>query len=182
MHPFARASASRAGLSDGRFDIVTGFAESLPFPDESFDAVVATMVFCSVSDMGASVREIRRVLKPGRRFAFIEHVAAPPGTLLRSLQTTLDPLQQIMCDGCHLARDVLPAIEAPSIFSAVNAARFSLDDEPALAAAVAASGGADAAVAALRAASADGGAGWALGAPLRPHFLLSPHVIGTAIA
>ncbi len=55
---------------------------------------------------------MRRVLRPGGRLLFIEHVAAPsPGPVL-TLQRLLDPLQQLLADGCHLARDTLAAVAA----------------------------------------------------------------------
>jgi hypothetical protein len=102
----------------------------------------------------------------------------------RAPQTALDPLQQAAFCGCHLVRDPNPALAAAG-FASVDAARFSLGDAAALAAARDAPGGGAATVAALRAASADGGAGWAPrlgGAPPPPHFLLSPHVAGIATA
>ena len=51
--------------------------EELPFADESFDAVIATLVFCSVTDLDASLAEVMRVLKPGGTLACVEHVHAP---------------------------------------------------------------------------------------------------------
>ena len=54
--------------------IVAASAESLPFPDASFDVVVSTMVLCTVGDPAAAIREIGRVLRPGGRLVFIEHV------------------------------------------------------------------------------------------------------------
>ena len=55
-------------------------AEDLPFEDDTFDVVVSTLVLCGVDDQPRAVREIRRVLRPGGRFLFLEHVrAADPG-------------------------------------------------------------------------------------------------------
>ena len=47
------------------------------FPDESFDAVIETLVLCSVSDVDKSLQEIQRVLKPGGIFCFLDHVKGP---------------------------------------------------------------------------------------------------------
>jgi SAM-dependent methyltransferase len=57
-------------------EVVQGFAEALPFPDESFDAVVTTMVLCSVKDPHQTMSEVARVLRPGGRWLFWEHVRA----------------------------------------------------------------------------------------------------------
>ena len=178
MHGYARASAAAAGLAN--FSLVTGVAESLPFADASFDVIVATMVLCSVRDMHATIAEIRRVLKPGGRYIFAEHVSAPASNApLRAVQAMLDPLQAALADNCHLTRDPLPLIEECGFFSSINAARFSLDDARAIK--MAAAGGSGV-IATLRGAAADGGAGWRVGEVMKPHFLLSPHCIGMAIA
>lgn len=178
MHPHIRAAAEAAGLGD-RFTVVANNAEQLPFPDASFDAVVGTMLLCSVRDVPLALAEVRRVLKPGGSFAFIEHVSAPDDSLLRAMQVALDPLQKALFCGCHLARDPLPAL-ASCGFARVDAARFSLNDAQAMAAVEGLSGWR--ALAALRAAATDDGAGWRAGGRLQPHFLLSPHVAGICTA
>ncbi|KZV32038.1 methyltransferase-like protein 7B [Dorcoceras hygrometricum] len=80
-------------------------AEALPVNDASVDAVVGTLVLCSVKDVTLALQEVRRVLKPGGYYIFVEHVAAKDGTVLRFVQGVLDPLQQIVADGCHLTRN-----------------------------------------------------------------------------
>ena len=80
-HPYLAREAARLGLSA---EVREGVAERLEADDESLDAVVSTLVLCSVEDLGESLREIRRVLKPGGKFVFIEHVAAAPGSRRRS--------------------------------------------------------------------------------------------------
>jgi len=76
MVPYLRTAAARAGLP---VDLRPGMAERLPAEDNSMDTVVSTLVLCSVHDPDGVLREIRRVLKPGGQFLFLEHVAAPPG-------------------------------------------------------------------------------------------------------
>ncbi|XP_058096392.1 uncharacterized protein LOC131242048 isoform X3 [Magnolia sinica] len=79
--------------------------EALPIRDASVDAVIGTLVLCSVKDVDIALKEVKRVLKPGGLYIFIEHVAANGGTPVRFLQSLLDPLQQIFSDGCHLTRE-----------------------------------------------------------------------------
>ena len=58
--------------------ILQGYAEDLSqFPDNSFDAVIETLVLCSVTDVDKSLMEIHRVLKPSGKFYFLDHIKAP---------------------------------------------------------------------------------------------------------
>jgi len=102
------AEAARRGVDA---EVRAGTAERLPTADGSVDAVVSTLVLCSVPDQAAALAEIRRVLRPGGRFVFVEHVAAPKGTLMRHAQELATPLWSALADGCHPARDTLAAIE-----------------------------------------------------------------------
>uniref|UniRef100_A0A0D9VKY7 Methyltransferase type 11 domain-containing protein n=1 Tax=Leersia perrieri TaxID=77586 RepID=A0A0D9VKY7_9ORYZ len=104
MEEYARAAAVSAGLPPSNFTFRRGVGEALPAEDNSMDAVVGTLVLCSVSDVELALREIKRVLKPGGLYIFIEHVAAPDGSFLRFVQSALNPLQQFVSDGCHLTR------------------------------------------------------------------------------
>ncbi|CAM9816962.1 unnamed protein product [Laminaria digitata] len=110
---------------------VGGVAEDLPFDSGSFDAVVSTLVFCSVVDPSLALREVSRVLRPGGKFLFVEHIHAQEEGLsifgLRQQQDLLDPLQQQVADGCHLTREtdrlVKNAVGGPSesrLFSRVE--------------------------------------------------------------
>ncbi|XP_072993329.1 uncharacterized protein [Typha latifolia] len=105
MEKYSRAAAVATGLPLKSFNFKRGVAEALPLRDSSVDAVVGTLVLCSVNDVGMALREVKRVLKPGGIYLFIEHVAARDGSLLRCVQGALDPLQQFMADGCHLTRE-----------------------------------------------------------------------------
>jgi SAM-dependent methyltransferase len=106
-HARLRAEAMRLGLDA---EIRLGTAEQLPFPDLTADAVVGTLVLCSVRDQAAALREIRRVLRPGGRFVFMEHVLAPPRTRRRLAQRLVAPLFPLLADGCHPDRDTARAI------------------------------------------------------------------------
>lgn len=85
-------------------------AEALTFPDGSFDTVVSTLVLCTVPDQGSALAEVRRVLRPGGRLLFIEHVRAE-GSAAR-WQDRIEPVWGCVFGGCHPNRDTLAAIEA----------------------------------------------------------------------
>jgi SAM-dependent methyltransferase len=80
--------------------IQTG-AEVLPFADASFDTVTSGYVFCTIPDPDRAMAEIARVLKPGGRYLFIEHVRAPGGSLLGRVQDAIEPLHVYLAAGCH---------------------------------------------------------------------------------
>ena len=108
MHPYLERAARAYGIST---ELRPGLAESLPVEDSSADAVISTLVLCSVPDLDAALREIRRVLKPGGRFVFVEHVAAPPGTWLRRVQGWARPINSWLGDGCRPDRETWRNIE-----------------------------------------------------------------------
>ncbi|CAK9316720.1 unnamed protein product [Citrullus colocynthis] len=105
MEKYAREAAENAGLPAENFEFKQAVSEAIPLPDASVDAVVGTLVLCSVTNVDMTLKEVKRVLKPGGLYIFVEHVAAKgKGTVLRFIQDVLDPLQQIVSDGCHLTR------------------------------------------------------------------------------
>jgi SAM-dependent methyltransferase len=108
-HAYLEARARECGLDA---TVRLGVAERLPMADRSVDAVVSSLVLCTVDDLDSTLREIRRVLKPGGRFVFIEHVAAPAGTWLRLLQRVVRWPQGVLADGCRPDRETWRAIEA----------------------------------------------------------------------
>lgn len=101
----------KAGKLGRQIDVLTGTAEDIPLEDESVDAVVSTLVLCSVKDQEQVLREIQRILKPGGTFLFMEHVAAPEHTFLRRIQRWIKPLWKRMADGCRPDRETWKAIE-----------------------------------------------------------------------
>ncbi|KAI3433036.1 Methyltransf_11 domain-containing protein [Psidium guajava] len=105
MERYSRAAAAAAGLPPPNFKFLQAVGEAVPLGDASVEAVVGTLVLCSVSDVDLTLKEVKRVLKPGGSFIFVEHVAAKDGTILKFLQRILDPLQQAVAGGCHLTRD-----------------------------------------------------------------------------
>lgn len=109
MHDALRAAAAAQGRT---VDLRLGHVEALPVDDASVDAVVSTHVLCSVHDLGRGLQEIRRVLVPGGKFVFLEHVAAPRGSGLRRVQNVLQPAWSWIGDGCHPNRETWAALEA----------------------------------------------------------------------
>jgi ubiquinone/menaquinone biosynthesis C-methylase UbiE len=86
---------------------IHGMAEDMrQVPDESVDAVVATQVLCSVTDLKSVLREVYRVLVKGGRFYTIEHVEfADKQSIWRWLQVVVNPVWKILFGGCHITRD-----------------------------------------------------------------------------
>lgn len=87
-------------------------AGQLPFADDSFDTVVATLVLCSVPDPAAALAEVRRVLRPDGRLVFLEHVAADHRPDRLRWQQRIDPLWKRLAGGCRLTRRTADAITA----------------------------------------------------------------------
>jgi ubiquinone/menaquinone biosynthesis C-methylase UbiE len=92
--------------------IVAAGVEQLPFPDGSFDTVVLTFVLCSVAQQEAALAEVTRVLKPGGRLLFLEHVRSDDEKLAK-WQDRVTPLYNVV--GCNPNRDTLAAIEASAL-------------------------------------------------------------------
>lgn len=93
-------------------EIVEASVEDLPFPDASFDTVVATYVLCSVPDQERALAEIARVLKPSGRFLFLEHVRSGEPKLAKR-QDRIRPLYNLV--GCNPNRDTLARIESSTL-------------------------------------------------------------------
>ncbi len=98
----ARARAARLGRSGAGLRIAD--AEHLPFPDDTFDTVVATCVFCSVDDPVRGLSEVARVVKPAGRVPLLEHVR-PRNPLAAQVSDRLDPLLRRTL-GFHVTRDI----------------------------------------------------------------------------
>jgi ubiquinone/menaquinone biosynthesis C-methylase UbiE len=122
MHPYLKQQAERF---DFAVELHALDGERLAVEDESVDAVVSTLVLCSVPNQQVTLQEIKRVLKPGGRFIFIEHVAASPDTSLRRWQGFLRPAWKFFGDGCNLDRETWQAIEQAG-FSNVQLEHFRL--------------------------------------------------------
>lgn len=87
-------------------------AEALPFEDASFDTVVSGFVLCSIPDVDAALAEVARVLRPGGRFLFLEHVHAGEGTMLGRVQDLVELPHRYLAAGCHPNRRTRERIES----------------------------------------------------------------------
>ncbi|GIY29329.1 methyltransferase-like protein 7B [Caerostris darwini] len=84
---------------------VSSMAENMEgIEDSSMDVVVGTYVLCSVQDVKAVIKEVKRVLKPGGKYLFVEHVAFPDSHLGSKAQNFAAPLWRLFCDGCNINR------------------------------------------------------------------------------
>jgi ubiquinone/menaquinone biosynthesis C-methylase UbiE len=108
MHEQLREKANRHNM-EAEFAVAS--AEGNELGDETIDCVVSTLVLCSVADQSRVLAEVKRVLKPGGRFYFIEHVAAPKKTWLRLSQRAIRPVWSFLGDGCCPDRETNVAIE-----------------------------------------------------------------------
>jgi ubiquinone/menaquinone biosynthesis C-methylase UbiE len=122
MHSYLRAAAARHHVT---VDVRAGVAEQIPLPDECVEAVIASLVLCTVTDPARSLAEIRRVLRPGGRFSCIEHVAAPEGTTLALSQRLLRRPWRWLFEGCETQRHTEELLRAGG-FESVEVQPFTL--------------------------------------------------------
>jgi len=100
----AKPAVGRTGI-----EVISSGAEQLEMTDASCDAVVSTLVLCSVNHPQTALEEIRRVLKPGGSFLFIEHVRSDHHGI-RFWQNAWEPLWKRACGNCHLTRQTAELI------------------------------------------------------------------------
>lgn len=128
LHSRLRRRTARAAL---KAEIVQAGGEALPFESASFDVAVVTLVLCTVPDPKAALEEIARVLRPGGRLLFIEHVAAAPSSRLAAWQHRLHRPWHAFACGCNTNRDTLRLI-ADSPLSVVEVTTASWRHMPAI--------------------------------------------------
>jgi SAM-dependent methyltransferase len=120
-HDALRRKAAHHGVE---LEVREVSAESTGLATDSVDAVICTLVLCTVRDPVGAIAEVRRILRPGGRFLFIEHVRSRPGPL-RVLQRVLQRPWRYAFDGCCLDRDTAAVIEAAG-FADVQIEQFRL--------------------------------------------------------
>jgi ubiquinone/menaquinone biosynthesis C-methylase UbiE len=109
MHERLQERAEAAGVD---LELIAQGAESLPLEDAAYDEVICSLVLCTVADPDRVLAEVRRVLRPGGRFRFVEHVAAPAWSPRRWLQVALRRPWRWLFEGCTLDRDTASRILA----------------------------------------------------------------------
>jgi len=124
LAPKVEARAARFPI-----EVTDAGVDPIPFEAESFDVVVSTLVLCSVPDHEAALIEIHRVLRPGGRFVFLEHVAAVENPKRHRWQQRIEPLWKRWAGNCHLTRTTDQAIPAAG-FELVEARRESMRQTP----------------------------------------------------
>lgn len=105
----ARRLERKARDGGYQVELVDAPAEQLPFDDGQFDAAVSTLVLCTVDDPPRALAELRRVLKPGGRLLFIEHVRSEQSGLAR-WQDRLNGVNRVVAGGCNCNRTTLDTI------------------------------------------------------------------------
>jgi ubiquinone/menaquinone biosynthesis C-methylase UbiE len=123
MHRPLRRRAEELGID---LSIRETPAEQLDLPDASVDAVISSLVLCSVDDVARTLAEVRRVLRPGGRFVCLEHVAAPEGTIVRRVQRIFHRPWRWIFEGCHTHRDLESSIRGAG-FAHVDVERVEVD-------------------------------------------------------
>ena len=108
--PMRRRLAERVARTGRKAIVVGAAAESLPYPDASFDTVVATLVLCSVEDPARALRELRRVLRPGGSLLFLEHVRADEPRLARRQDRLARPWRLVA--GCRCNQETVALVAA----------------------------------------------------------------------
>ncbi len=120
MHAPLRDAAQRYGV---QLELCERMAEQTGLPDNSADAVISSLVLCSVSDPAAVLAEVRRILRPGGTFRFLEHVVARPATPTRAAQRILRRPWAWIFEGCSCERDLEQSVRAAG-FESVTIDRY----------------------------------------------------------
>lgn len=106
-----RARRRLKNLGNSRIELRQASAEELPFDDDSFDHVVASLMLCTVRDLPRALAEVRRVLKPGGTLRFMEHVRNDESRFWGTLQDAIAPAWRWFAAGCNPNRRTQQAIE-----------------------------------------------------------------------
>lgn len=99
-----------AQTTNDSFTIKPWEAEKIDLPDASFDTIVSTLVLCSVPCLNSSLKEIYRLLRPGGKLLFLEHIASDQQATFK-WQQRIEPLWSLCAGNCRLTRDTATAID-----------------------------------------------------------------------
>lgn len=122
----AERRIAEAGIS---VEHVALHGESIPLDDASCDGALSTFTLCTIPDVEQALAEVRRVLRPGGRFHFLEHGVAPDDTVAR-WQRRLEPAQKLFAGGCHLTRNPAQLVEAAGFEIERTESRYASGPKP----------------------------------------------------
>ena len=128
-HVARRLAGPRVARSHARIAHVGLDGQLLPLPDASCDGALSTCTLCPIPDVAAALGELRRVLRPGGRFHFLEHGIAPDAGVA-AWQRRLEPMQRRVADGCHLTRDPVALVRAAGFEVLRYESRFARGPKP----------------------------------------------------
>lgn len=123
-----RIAESRIVATPTKVDLAGITGEKLDLPSEEFDGALSTWTLCTIPDVEAALGEIRRVLKPGGKFHFVEHGRSPDADIAR-WQTRIEPPWKRIAGGCHLTRDIPELVERAG-FRIEGAETYYVSGEP----------------------------------------------------
>lgn len=115
-----RMSEARRQGADLPIERVGLDGQRLEAASASYDAVLSSFTLCTIPDVAAALAEVRRVLRPGGAFYFLEHGRSPDRGVAR-WQRRLDPLERRIAGGCHLSRDIPALVRASGLDATVSA-------------------------------------------------------------
>jgi ubiquinone/menaquinone biosynthesis C-methylase UbiE len=105
-----RIAEPRIAATSAKVDLAGLNGETLELPSDEFDAALSTWTLCTIPDVEAALAEIRRVLKPGGTFHFVEHGRAPDARVAR-WQARIEPAWKHVAGGCHVTREISDLVE-----------------------------------------------------------------------
>jgi len=123
MHPYLARNAKRRQIE---LEIRGLAGDGLDLPDQSADAILCSLVLCTVTDPDRVLAEILRVLRPGGRFVCMEHVAAPAKSFIGRLQRLVFRPWRWFFEGCHTHRDTERTLRSAG-FASVAIEAFTLE-------------------------------------------------------
>jgi len=124
-----RLAEPRIARSPTRVEHVGLRGESIPLDDDSCDGALSTFTLCTIPGVEQALAEVRRVLRPGGRFHFLEHGLSPDASIA-TWQRRLEPAQRRLADGCHLTRDPTELVRAAGFEVEQSESRYATGPKP----------------------------------------------------
>jgi ubiquinone/menaquinone biosynthesis C-methylase UbiE len=103
--------------------------QRIPLDDDSCDGALSTFTLCTIPDVGVALAELRRVVRPGGRFHFLEHGLSPDARVA-AWQRRIEPAQKRLADGCHLTRDTAELVRHAGFELEQVASRYAKGPKP----------------------------------------------------